>query len=276
MPNLPVFSPSQIQRIADCSLQQHFWAQSPPETNPIGDAILNAIAQLHAAGGPHRLNLPGTLRILGKTLPPNTPKSSITLARNALARYHRQLRAEWAQLIASNEPLALNIPLPRGIIRCETTIHRLDKTEDGGITAIKLIPTAKPDVIPESDSIEATVLHALTAAAYPHRRPVRISFRWLTHGRSVTLELTEGAYRHNLQRIKTRMQAWLDGEILARPGLHCDFCPFKFDGCPLYTNLDPEQIEPADLDTPASPATLSTRNWTFSEDTQHDQTESEP
>ena len=54
----PVFSPNQIQRIADCSLLQHFWTQSPPPENAVSRAILKTIRQLHAGGGPHRLNLP--------------------------------------------------------------------------------------------------------------------------------------------------------------------------------------------------------------------------
>ncbi len=230
----PVFSPNQIQRIADCSLLQHFWTQSPPPENAVSRAILKTIRQLHAGGGPHRLNLPATLRILAQQLPADLPAAGITAARDIVARYHRQLRSEWAQIIASNEPLAMNLPLPHGVIRCETVIHRLDKTADGGITAIKLIPTEKPAAPIESDSIEATMLHALTAAAYPHRRPVRVAFRWLRYDRTDTLELSENIYRRNLHRLKTRMQAWLDGEILARPGLHCETCPFKGAGCPLY------------------------------------------
>ncbi len=276
MTALPIFSPSQIQRITDCSLLQHFWAQSPPPTNETGNAVLETIRQLHASGGPHRVNLPATLRILEQQLPSGIPAAAITAARNAVAHYHRRLRSEWVQIIASNEPLALNIPLSHGIIRSETVIHRLDKNDDGGITAIKLIPTGKPGAPIETDSIEATVLHALTAAAYPHRRPVRVAFRWLECDRTDTLELSETAYRHNLQRLKTRMQAWLDGEILARPGLHCKTCPFKGSGCPLYPAEEAAQIELPDLNTTAPPATLSTRNRTFSEGTQHDETQSEP
>ncbi len=271
-----VFSLNDIQRIAACSLQQYFWQQSPPPSPPITDTILEAIRHLHASGGSARLSLPATLRYLEQHNPPGISTAEIIAAREIIAKYHRQLRLEWAQIVASNEPLSLQLSLPNGAIRCETTVHRLDKNNDGGITAIKLIPLAKPDVPLEADNIEVTALHALTAAAYPHRRPVRVAFRWLSADTTATLELTETVYRQNVQRLKMRLQAWLDGEILARPGLHCDTCPFKLNGCPLYSAATADQIEAADLDAATLPATLSPRNRTFSEGEQHDETTVEP
>ncbi len=270
------FTPTELQQIVDCSLQYHFWRQSPlPQHDRQQEPVLQTLQYLHAAGGPRRVNLPATLRFLKDQLSPNAESS--TIMRQMIANYHRRLRNEWPQIIASNELLSLNIALARTTIRCESIIDRLDKEDDGGITAIKFVTDHTPVTPPPSaNNIEATMLHALTAAAYPHHRPVRVLYRWLYHDYDQSIQLNEKAYRQNLYRLKTRTQAWLDGEILARPGLHCNHCPFKHQGCPIHqTTAAPEDAEPY-LAEDVPPATLSRRMWTFMEDSPDDPTDSEP
>ncbi len=203
----------------------------------LAKAVLKTIQQLHATGGPYRLNLPKTLRSLDPHVPPDLQQdvAFVTTARQMLANYHRRLRDEWSKVIASNETLGLTIRLGRQTIRCEAMIDRVDQEVDGGVTAVEFIMTteALPDDL-SLDDVETTLRHALVAAAYPNKRPVRIKQLWLYHNRDLSLELTEKHYRQNLSQIKERMQTWLEGEVLARPGLHCDFCPFQDYGCPIY------------------------------------------
>ncbi len=239
MPNLPTFSPIELQLMTDCALQYHFWQQTkPPPVPPQEQAVRNTLQYLHAGGGPHRLNLPHTLRHLEAQLAALPPVDAplITAGRQIVAAYHRQLREEWPKIIASNELLSLIISLPRAGICCEATIDRLDKEPDGGITAIILEPTTTAPEQPftPEDNIEATMLHALVASAYPRKRPVRLVKRRLYHHHTQTLELTERIYRRNLEKMKRQVQAWLDGELLARPGTHCAGCPFQWNGCPVY------------------------------------------
>lgn len=230
----PTFSPNELQHIVDCSLQHHFWLQTDREPSPADDAITRTIHHLHASGGPRRLNLPATLRFAGAQLPTDVDTATIAEVRAIIAAYHRRLRQNWAQIVAGNEALALNIALPRTTAQIAATIHRIDKMDDGGITAMQFIlPNANPPPLHAMD-IAATALHALAAAEYPHRRPVQVAYYWLAEDRIETRQLTETAYRENLHRLKARLQLWLDGEILARPGLHCNRCPFKSAGCPLY------------------------------------------
>ena len=226
-----------------CTLQQHFWQQAPPqETAMPQEAILETIQRLHARGGPQRMNLPATLRYVeGLLATAAVSRRQLNTARQVVAAYHRRLRKEWAQVIASNELLTLNIRLRQSWIQIEAVVDRLDKGADDEINAIIFIASAGPvSNLAQSKNIEATMLHALTAAAYPHKRPVRVSYRWLYHNQEQTLQLTERQYRENLAQMKERVEAWLGGEIMARPGLHCEECPFKHQGCPIY---------PADLPT---------------------------
>lgn len=268
MANVPTFSPLELQRIADCSLQHHFYQQTPVQQSALLNRVVRGTIQhLHAAGGPNRLNLPATLRHMARLIPPESGRDTALTAgaQRMVSAYHRRLRHEWPKIVAGNELLSLTLRLKRAAVRCRTVVDRLDMEDDGGITVITFTtrPGAPPPLPPE-ENIEATMLHALAAAAYPHRRPVRVAWRNLHHDRDLTLELAERRYRQNLEAVKTRLQAWLDGEILARPGLHCDRCPFKHHGCPLYPNDSPEEDAP-DLPESAPPATLSERRWTFVE-----------
>ncbi len=232
-----ILTPLEINRITMCTLQQHFWQQLPPQKKTATEeAVLKTIQRLHARGGPQRLNLPATLRYVEGLLATKTiNRQQLNAARQMVAAYHRRLRKEWTQVIASNELLTLNIRLQQGWIQIETVIDRLDKGANGEINAIIFIARTGPvSNLAQSKNIEATLLHALTAAAYPHKRPVRVSYCWLQHNQEQTLQLTERQYRENLAQMKERVEAWLDGEIMARPGLHCEECPFKYQGCPIY------------------------------------------
>jgi len=234
---LLILTSTEINRITLCTLQQHFWQQSPPETKTVMDeAVLKTIQRLHAQGGPQRLNLPTTLRYVEGLLAGATvSRQQLNTARQVVAAYHRRLRKEWTQVIASNELLTLNIRLRQDWIQIEAVVDRLDKGADDEISAISFITRAGPvSDLAQNKNIEATMLHALTAAAYPHKRPVRVIYRWLQHNQEQVLQLTERQYRENLAQVKERVEAWLDGEIMARPGLHCEKCPFKDQGCPIY------------------------------------------
>lgn len=232
------FSPIELQHIADCSLQHHFWRQTDPYLPATDDTLLQTIHHLHASGGPRRMNLPAMLRFSGTLLPSDTDAATLTTIREILATYHRRLRQEWENIVASNETLTLEIAMPRQAVQIEETIHRIDKSDDGGITAIQFVPPGSDMPSIHDFGIAATALHALVASEYPHRRPVRVAYFRLGEDRFDTIEFTEKSFRANFQRLKSRLQLWLNGEILARPGLHCDACPFKYAGCPLYPSND--------------------------------------
>jgi hypothetical protein len=267
----PIFSPTELAIITDCTLHYYFWQQSPllAETTPLETVVRDTIAQLHAAGGPHRLNLPATLRQMTQFIP-ETQQTNVPFqmaARQMVANYHRRLKEEWVKVIASNEAMALALRLRRSTVRVETVVDRVDREQDGGITVVNFRPAPEP--IPEQDletDTETTLLHALVAAAYPDKRPVRIKYLWLYHNQEDVVELTEKQYRANLEKVRARAQAWVEGEILARPGPYCAACPFKYQGCPIYQNeqnegpgdLAAEDTKSASSDLPESspPATL--------------------
>lgn len=289
MAKLPIFSPTDLGAITDCTLKFHFLQQptnvSPTEVAPLKEVVLETINYLHAAGGPYRLNLPTILRHLRQIIPAilQDEVAFNTTARQLVANYHRGLKADWAKVIASREPMRLTIRLQQGGIRAEAIIDRVDKEEDGGITAIKFI--AAPHPIPETgleDDIETTVLHALVAAAYPDKRPVRVKYLWLYHNQEAVVELAEKAYRRNLDKLKKRVQAWQRGEILARPGSYCDSCPFQYQGCPIYLNESAEEpveypIPPSETDLPpaVASATLPSHNTDYLEGEDFAETETD-
>jgi len=251
---LPIFSPTDLKEIVDCTLKFYFFQQSkrePLELSPLEAVVLQTIHALHAGGGPYRLNLPTILRRVPQFVPESEADNLAlqTAARRMVATYHRRLKNEWANVIASNELMQLNIRLRRQVIQAEADIDRVDKVDDGGVAGLKFI--ASPDPIPERDletDIETTLLHALVAATYPNKRPVRIKYLWLYHDRAMTIELTEKQYRSNLEKMKDRLQAWQDGEILARPGPYCERCPFQYQGCPIYDH-NPLQSSSQDSET---------------------------
>ena len=240
----PTFSPIELAAISDCTLKFQFLGQAGQlrawQTDPLTTTVRQTINELHANGGPYRLNLPATLRKLGQFVPPDlqTDVEFNTVVRQMIIAYHRRLKDDWAKVIASHEEMQLSLRLQRSFIQVEGIVDRVDKEADGGITAVKLIPSLAP--LPESladegeANIEATLLHALVAATYPHRRPVRVKLLWLYHNQAHVIELTEKQYRHNLGRMQGQLQAWLEGRIMARPGSYCSTCPFRTQGCPIY------------------------------------------
>ena len=221
MARLPLYSPTDLSIITDCTLKYSFFQQTDQvsenrSTNidPLEIVVLKTIRYLHASGGPFRLNLPSTLRVLGQyvsEMAVDNPHLYMS-ARQTVATYHRHLKSAWANVMASNELMSLTIRLFRTAIQVETVFDRVDKSDDGGIIGVKFFtaPDAIPHQIPNSD-IEATILHALVAAAYPGRRPVRLKYYWLYHNQWKTIELTEKQFRQNLVKMKERVQAWQEG-----------------------------------------------------------------
>ena len=108
-----------------------------------------------------------------------------------------------------------------------------------------------------------TIYHALVATTYPLKRPVRMQELWLRLNQEVTIELSEEEYRHNLSYLREPVQALARGEVRARPGLHCDICPFKYQGCPVYAHDAEAESGPDDFEPPASGGKMSPRQWIF-------------
>lgn len=108
-----------------------------------------------------------------------------------------------------------------------------------------------------------TVYHSLVAATYPLKRPVRLQELWLRVNQSVTIELSEEEYRRNLSDLREPVQALARGEVMARPGLHCDVCPFKHHGCPVYAHEAPTQEGDNDLASPPDSGKMFPREWIF-------------
>jgi len=143
------------------------------------------------------------------------------------------------------------------------TIDRLDKTSDGGVLAIlfrtgESVPPTPADL---RRNPAITIYHALVAATYPLKRPVRIQELWLTPNQEVTVELGEEEYRQNLSLLREPVQALARGEVMARPGLHCDVCPFKHNGCPVYAQ--DSESEPDEFAPPKSGGKMTPRKWIF-------------
>jgi len=108
-----------------------------------------------------------------------------------------------------------------------------------------------------------TIHHALVAATYPLKRPVRLQEWWLQTDQAVTIELSEEEYRYNLSDLREPVQALARGEVMARPGLHCDKCPFKHRGCPVYAGESETQIEADDFVPPPPRGKIHPRKWIF-------------
>ena len=178
-----------------------------------------------------------------------------------IENYYHRLAHDWAQVIAGNELLELKLSLAGIPVTLEGTVDRLDRTRDGGILAIFFRTEAGPLPLPADllDDPALTLYHALVAANYPHKRPVRLQEWWLQLNQGVTIELSEAEYRHNLGLLREPIQALARSEVRARPGLHCEACYFKQHGCPVYAH----QNNPDDLAAAPPAGKISSRQWTF-------------
>lgn len=249
-------SPDEVRVLARCPLHYHFLHQSPePDQSPLDRLVREAIQTLHAAGGPARLPLADCLKQV----------AGHGHAEIILKRYYHRLEQDWPNLIAGNETMQLKISIAGVSLLLQTTVDRLDKTSDGGILAI-LFRTGEGPVPTPADLLRdhaMTIHHALVAATYPLKRPVRLQEWWLQSDQVVTIELSEEEYRHNLSDLREPVQALARGEVMARPGLHCDNCPFKYRGCPVYAGETESQIEPDDFVPPSPRGKIHPRKWVF-------------
>lgn len=249
-------TPSEARILANCSLHYYFDQQTGSSVDPAqtawDEAVREALQALHAAGGPARLPLEQFL----------AGQADQPLLRSILERYYRRLAQDWRQMIAGNETLELKITIGGIPVLLRGTVDRLDKTSDGGILAVLF--RTEPGPLPAAAELRQdhamTVFHALVAANYPHKRPVRLQEAWLQLDQSVTIELSEEEYRQNLVQLREPIQALARGQVHARPGLHCELCPFKYRGCPVYAH---EQNDENDLASTPLEGKIPRRQWTF-------------
>lgn len=250
-------SPLEVQVLARCPLHYHFLQQKSGAVARSGpdSLVRSTIQQLHAAGGPARMSLDDCL----------APVARHPTAREMVARYYHRLAQEWPGVIAANEFMSLKISIGGVSLTLHATIDRLDKTGDGGILAVLFRTGAGPLPLPENLRRDhaITIYHALVAAAYPLKRPVRVQELWLQAGKDVTVELSEAEYRHSLSDLREPVQALARGEVMARPGLHCESCPFKHRGCPVYAHEAETGDEPGDLMPPPQRGKIPPRKWIF-------------
>ncbi|GAB4461318.1 MAG: hypothetical protein Kow0031_40510 [Anaerolineae bacterium] len=247
-------TPEEVEILIQCPLHYHFRRQEagpPDDAAELEQLVRESAHDLHAQGGPGRVSLRRCL----------APLQHHLAAQVLVERYYLGLRHDWASTIASNEALALTITIARVAIQLHTTVDRLNSTGDGGIVAV-LIRTgaeAPADEARHRNSPRFTIYHALVASAYLHKRPVRIREMWLAAGRDITIELSEAEYRDNLSRLREPVLGLSRGQVRARPGLHCDSCPYKPAGCPVYAHHN----SPDDFDSPPPDGKIQPRQWLF-------------
>lgn len=252
--------PIEARVLVRCPLHYHFRQQKPamqldPAQTALDDLVREAIQELHAAGGPARLPLADCLKKIE-----NQPA-----ARQMIEYYYRNLERDWPQMIAGNETMTLRISIGGVSLRLQGTVDRLDKTSDGGILAILFRTEGGP--LPTVADLRRdhalTIYHALVAATYPLKRPVRLQELWLQAQESITIELSEDEYRRSLSDLREPLQALARGEVMARPGLHCDACPFKYHGCPVYAHEAEAQDATGDFAPDAPRGNIPPRQWIF-------------
>ncbi|MBE7553306.1 MAG: PD-(D/E)XK nuclease family protein [Anaerolineales bacterium] len=252
-----MLTPAEARILANCSLHYYFDQQTGVSSLDaahvaLDEAIREAVQALHAAGGPARLSLEQYL----------AGQADQLLLRPILERYYQRLAQDWRQMIAGNETLELKITIGGIPVLLRGIVDRLDKTSDGGILAVlfRTEPGPLPDAAELRQDQAMTMFHALVAANYPHKRPVRLQEAWLQLDQSVTIELSEEEYRQNLVQLREPIQALARGQVRARPGLHCELCPFKHRGCPVYAH---EQNDEVDLASTPLEGKIPRRQWTF-------------
>jgi RecB family exonuclease len=255
-------TPEDVSILIRCPLHYHFAQQklALASEEMLAEQALDrltceTIFQLHAAGGPNRMSLEDCL----------AKAENHPLARQMIETYYRRLERDWPRVIAGNETMTLRIFISRVSLVLSGTVDRLDTTRDGGILAILIRtgpgPLPSPTDLRENPAM--TIYHALVATTYPLKRPVRMQELWLRLNQEVTIELSEEEYRHNLSYLREPVQALARGEVRARPGLHCDVCPFKYQGCPVYAHDADAESGPDDFEPPATGGKMSPRQWIF-------------
>ncbi len=254
-------NPTEVKALIDCPLHYHFIQQKSVATpkfsteTELAALVQNTIQQLHAAGGPARVPLESFLSNV----------ESYPLAHQMLKHYYLRLENDWSNMLAGNESMRLKISIAGVPLQLTATIDRLDKTSDGGILAILL--RTGPGPLPPPDRVRhnpaTTIYHSLVAATYPLKRPVRIQELWLQLNQDVTIELSEDEFRDNLSRLRQPVKALAKGEVMARPGLHCDVCPFKHNGCPVYAQDEESQNNPDNFVSSDDDGKIPPRQWIF-------------
>jgi RecB family exonuclease len=244
-------TPDDVAILVSCPLHYYFRRQQtgPAPGTDLDHLVRQAIYELHAAGGPGRVSLRRCLSTLQHQ----------PAAQRQFEPYYERLRREWPQVIASNETMALKITIAGVALRLRATVDRIDKTSDGGVVAIFIRTGTAP--LPTAADLRRnpahTIHHALVATAYPLKRPVRLQELWLHHNQAVTVEFNEHEYRHNLSRLREPARDLARGQVQARPGLHCDQCPFKHHGCPVYAH------QPPDFESSSPDGKISQRRWIY-------------
>lgn len=254
-------TPTQVGILARCPLHYHFsqqnstrFSQTQADQN-VEALVRETIQHLHIAGGPARLELAECLvRVAG-----------YPAATHMVETYYRRLQRDWSRVLAVNEEMSLRISIAQVSLTLHATLDRLDKTGDGGILAIIFYTEAGSPLAPDDlrQDLGMTVYHALVAATYPLKRPVRLQQLWLRADQDVTIELSEEEYRRNLSRLREPIQALAHGEVMARPGLHCESCPFKYRGCPVYAHDADPPDSSDDFDPDDSSGKIHPRQWIF-------------
>ena len=254
-------TPQDVKVLMRCPLHYHFVQQKSAlpiryTTQAEREALVrDTIQHLHIAGGPDRLTLAQCLESVNDD----------PVARQMVEHYYERLKQDWPAMMAGNETMTLRISISGVLLALSGTVDRLDKTRDGGILAILFSMDRKPLITDNDlrDDPATTIYHALVASTYPLKRPVRIQQLWLYSNQDITVELSEDEYRHNLGQLRAPVKALARGEVMARPGLHCDVCPFKHRGCPVYAQETDTESESDDFVSPPAGGKISARKWIF-------------
>jgi hypothetical protein len=253
-------TPIEVRVLAQCPLHYHFMRQesnrqTDSDQDQLDQKVRDTIQKLHATGGPSRLPLADCLR----------STSQHPQVQTMIKNYYRRLEKDWPQMIAGNELMQLKISLGGVQLMLRGTIDRLDKTSDGGILVILF--RTKADPLPTADDLRndhaITIYHALVAATYPLKRPVRIQEWWLLPNEQITIELSEDEYRQKLSDLREPVKSLARGEVMARPGHHCDTCSFQYHGCPVYTHSETPKNEVEDFTGPLPDGKIPPRKWIF-------------
>lgn len=258
-------TPQEVRILAQCPLHYHFARQKPAwpntwleEASPesrVEQLVREVIQELHAAGGPARMTLQDCL----------TRTANLPAARQMITTYYQRLQQDWARVMAGNEAMSLRIVIAGVSLALSGTVDRLDRTRDGGILALlfRMEAGAPPTAEELRQNPAMTIYHALVAATYPLRRPVRLQELWLQANQEVTIELSEEEYRDNLSLLREPVLGLARGEVMARPGSYCDICPFKYRGCPVYVHETPDESQGDDFEPPDSDGKIPPRQWIF-------------